>query len=230
MPDLYLGIINQTAKLLSMKENEILPNIESLINFYRSLYTTTENKADIALMSRSIEFHTYGLVGAPGGETLAPMVWASAKFPGFIASLSGAKTGFIVGGPASLLFFADTVENVYTANTTGLALTLENIDTTSINNVTTLTWDQIRTQMPQVDMVSCYLNTLVDYDVLDSLVSSVKPGGIFLLANASNGSEIYHSINTFPEEVHNRIMKNNDFDSFHMQGYISYTCFLKKVQ
>ena len=38
MPDLYLGIANQTANILSRETNEILPNIQSLTDFYRRLY------------------------------------------------------------------------------------------------------------------------------------------------------------------------------------------------
>lgn len=228
MPDLYLGIANQTANILSRETNEILPNIQSFTDFYRALYNTTADRADISIMSRSIEFYSYAIVGAPGGETLAPMIWAAVQFPAFIALMIKAESGFIIDGPASLLFFSDSVQQVYTANTTALGLSVENIDTASVDNVETLTWSQIRSDMPQVDMVSCYLNALVDYDILDSLVDSVKPGGVFLLANASNGSQLYHSENSFPEEVHNRIKDRGDFYSFHMQGYISFTCFLKK--
>lgn len=228
MPDLYLGIANQTANILSRETNQILPNIQSLTDFYRKLYDTTADKADISIMSRSIEFYSYAIVGAPGGETLAPMIWAATQFPAFMASMIKAESGFIIDGPASLLFFSDSVQKVYTANTTALGLSVQNIDTSSISNVETLTWSQVRSDMPQVDMVSCYLNALVDYDILDSLVDSVKPGGMFLLANASNGSQLYHSENSFPEDVHNRIKDQGDFYSFHMQGYISFTCFLKK--
>jgi hypothetical protein len=228
MPDLYLGIANQTANILSRETNEILPNIQYFTDFYRRLYDATADRADISIMSRSIEFYSYAIVGAPGGETLAPMIWATTQFPAFIASMIKAESGFIIDGPAALLFFSDSVQQVYTANTTALGLSVENIDTSSVNNVETLTWNQIRSEMSQVDMVSCYLNALVDYDILDSLVDSVKPGGVFLLRNASNGSQLYHSENSFPEEVHNRIKDRGDFYSFHMQGYISDTCFIKE--
>lgn len=228
MPNLYLGIANQTANILSRETNEILPNIQYFTDFYRRLYDATADRADISIMSRSIEFYSYAIVGAPGGETLAPMIWATTQFPAFIASMIKAESGFIIDGPAALLFFSDSVQQVYTANTTALGLSVENIDTSSVNNVETLTWNQIRSEMSQVDMVSCYLNALVDYDILDSLVDSVKPGGVFLLRNASNGSQLYHSENSFPEEVHNRIKDRGDFYSFHMQGYISDTCFIKK--
>lgn len=228
MPDLYLGIVKQTAKNLSMPTNSILPTVEDLLSFYRDLYNYTNQRADVSLMSRSIDFHAYGLAGAPGGETLVDMVWAATKFPAFMALLTNSNTGFIIDGPASLFFMADILETVYTANTVGLGLTVNNIDTSSISNVITLGWQEIINAMPSVDFVSCHLNALVDNDVLDSLVNAVNPGGTFLLANASNGSEMYHTDNSFPEEVHDRILSSNQFDSYHMQGYISFTCFRKR--
>lgn len=228
MPDLYLGIAKQTAKNLSMPENSILPTVDDLLSFYRNLYDYTSQRADLSLMSRSIDFHAYGLAGAPGGETLVDMIWAATKFPAFIALLTNSTTGFIIDGPASLFFVADVLDAVYTTNTTGLGLTVNNIDTSSVNNITTLNWSEVVDSMPSVDFISCHLNALVDYEVLDSLVQALNPGGTFLLANASNGSEMYSTDNSFPEEVHNRILSTGNFDSYHMQGYISFTCFRKK--
>lgn len=228
MPDLYLGIIKQSVQNLRMPQNTVLPDSTAMLNFLRDLYNYTNSVADISIMTRSIEFQSYGVVGAPGGETLVDMVWNSSHMSAFLAKMINAQTGFIINGAASLFPFAEVVNSVYTANTTTLGLTVNHLDTSPISNVTTLSWDQVRNNMPKVDIVSCHLNVVVDYDVLDSLLGSVNAGGIFLLANASNGSEMYHSENTFPEEVHNRILATNDFYSFHMQGYVSYTCFIKK--
>lgn len=228
MPDLYLGIVRQSAKNLNMPANDIIPNSDVMLSFLRDLYNYTNEKTNVVLMTRSVEFQSYGVIGAPGGETLADMVWNSSHMSAFIAKMINAQTGFIIGGPAALFPFAAVVPEVYTANTTTLGLSLMHLDTSEVNNVTTLGWNEIRNSMPQVDIVSCYLNVVVDYDILNSLLTAVKPGGIFLLANASNGSEMYHSENTFPEEVHSKILETGDFFSFHMQGYLSYSCFIKK--
>jgi hypothetical protein len=148
MPDLYVGIAKQTAKNLVMDNNAVIPSTQELLSFYRDLYNYTNERADVSLMSRSIDFHAYGLAGAPGGELLIDMIWAATKFPAFMAKLTNANTGFIIDGPASLFFASDVLETVYTTNTTGLGLTVENIDTTSVNNVVTLSWTQVMGEMP----------------------------------------------------------------------------------
>ena len=228
MPDLYFGIIQQSAKNLTMPQSKILHNQDITLQFLRDLYNYTNENSNVKIMSRSIEFQSYGVVGAPGGEALLDMIWTASHMQAFFAKIINASSGFIIDGAACIFPFAEVVDNVYTANTATIGLTSKVVDTSSINNVTTLSWYDIKNNMPNVDIVASHLNFLTDYDILDSLLDCVNPGGLFILSNASNGSEMYHKENSFPEEVHNRILSRGDFLSFHLQGYISYTIFIKR--
>lgn len=228
MPDLYFGIAKRSEENAKIPQSDLLPDLESFTNFYRDMYAYTEQRMDLSLASTSIDFHIYGLAGAPGGEVLSPMICAAAKIYAFLAELVSAKEVLIIDSPAATIYLSEVADKVYIANTTVIGIADQVLDMSSVNNVETLSWNRIRYNPPQVDFATAHITSIVDDNVLDGLLKSVKPGGIFVLSNASNGSEYYHSDDTFPEEIHNYIHSLNEFDSFHFQGYISYTCFIRR--
>ena len=228
MPDLYLGIAKRSEENARGIESQTLPDLDSYIKLCRDMYDYNEQNMDITAASTSIDFHTFGIAGAPGGEILAPMIHAASKIFAFFARITSAQTAFIMDSPASLIYLSESVGTVYTANTTLLGIANEVIATDSIDNVETLSWDTIRYEMPKVDFATAHITSLIDQNVLSGILGSVNPGGMFMLSNASNGSEYYHSENTFAEEVHNYIHSLDQFDSYHLQGYISYTCFIRR--
>lgn len=79
--------------------------------------------------------------------------------------------------------------------------------------------------MPQVDFAQIVINYMADPAVFDAVVGAIKPGGLLIISNSSNGGELYNDLGTtsFPHELHRRLKEIPDFDIMHMQGYISYT-------
>lgn len=231
MPDLYLSVSEASHRYMNVPSSPVLPDIDAYIAMCRDMYALVESKGSEVLdyAGRTPEFHSFGVVGAPGGETLAPMFWAVAHFTNFMAMLTGAKAGLVISAPATVVLAASALEQVYTANTTSLGLMTEVLDTSSITNVTTLPWDEIRTALPPVDLASVVIHTMVDEDVCRAVVEAVKPGGLLILTNASNASELYLSLNSpnFADSVHTEILNSGDFTSYHFQGYTSFTCFRK---
>jgi predicted O-methyltransferase YrrM len=105
------------------------------------------------------------------------------------------------------------------------------MDTTSINNVTTLPWETIKTSMPQIDFAQVVVNYFADNDIFDAVVNAIKPGGLLIVSNSSNGGELYQESGEtgFAHQVHARLKDTQKFDIMHMQGYISYTLCVRKV-
>jgi hypothetical protein len=227
MPNQFIRIGDETHFALQTSTNSILANLEDYVRVCKDMFEHVKTIAggSVDYPSRSTEFHYYGVTGAPGGEILAPMLWSISHFPKFFARLTQAQTGLVIGSPIEILLASDTLTTVYTANHCSLHLLNQVVDTTSIENVTTLSWDTIRTSMPQVDFAQIVINYMADPAVFDAVVGAIKPGGLLIISNSSNGGELYNDSGTtsFPHELHRRLKEIPDFDIMHMQGYISYT-------
>lgn len=227
MPNQFVRIGDETHFALKTSTNSILGTLEDYVDICRNMYNYVKDIAggSIDYPSRSTEFHYYGVTGAPGGEILAPMLWSISHFPKFFANVIQAKDGLVIGSPIEILLASDCFDNVYTANHCSLHLLNQIVDTSSINNVTTLSWDTIRTAMPQVDFAQIVINYIADSEILDAVIGAIKPGGLLIISNSSNGGELYNESGStsFPHEIHRKLKQLSDFDIMHMQGYISYT-------
>jgi hypothetical protein len=233
MPNQFIKMGEETFFALSSSQNSKLTSIDDYIDFCKLIYENvkTSGGGNVDLASKSTEFHYFGVTGAPNGEILAPMLWSISHFPKFFASAINASTGLVIGSATELLLASDVLETVYTANHSSLFLLNKAMDTSSINNVTTLNWETIKTSMPQVDFAQVVVNYFADNDIFDAVVNAIKPGGLLIVSNSSNGGELYQESGevSFAHQVHARLKDTQKFDMMHMQGYISYTLCVRKV-
>lgn len=233
MPNQFIKMGEETFFALSSSQNSKLTSISDYIDFCKLIYENvkTSGGGNVDLASKSTEFHYFGVTGAPNGEILAPMLWSISHFPKFFVTAINASTGLVVGSATELLLASDVLETVYTANHSSLFLLNKAMDTTSINNVTTLPWETIKTSMPQVDFAQVVVNYFADNDIFDAVVNAIKPGGLLIVSNSSNGGELYQESGeaSFAHQVHARLKDTQKFDMMHMQGYISYTLCVRRV-
>lgn len=233
MPNQFIKMGEETFFALSSSQNSKLTSISDYIDFCKLIYENvkTSGGGNVDLASKSTEFHYFGVTGAPNGEILAPMLWSISHFPKFFATAINASTGLVIGSATELLLASDVLETVYTANHSSLFLLNKAMDTTSINNVTTLPWETIKTSMPQIDFAQVVVNYFADNDIFDAVVNAIKPGGLLIVSNSSNGGELYQESGeaSFAHQVHARLKDTQKFDMMHMQGYISYTLCVRKV-
>lgn len=233
MPNQFIKMGEETFFALSSSQNSKLTSISDYIDFCKLIYENvkTSGGGNVDLASKSTEFHYFGVTGAPNGEILAPMLWSISHFPKFFATAINASTGLVIGSATELLLASDVLETVYTANHSSLFLLNEAMNTSSINNVTTLNWDVIKTSMPQIDFAQVVVNYFADNDIFDAVVNAIKPGGLLIVSNSSNGGELYQESGetSFAHQVHARLKDTQKFDMMHMQGYISYTLCVRKV-
>jgi hypothetical protein len=233
MPNQFIKMGEETFFALSSSQNSKLTSISDYIDFCKLIYENvkTSGGGNVDLASKSTEFHYFGVTGAPNGEILAPMLWSISHFPKFFATAINASTGLVIGSATELLLASDVLETVYTANHSSLFLLNKAMDTTSINNVTTLPWENIKTSMPQIDFAQVVVNYFADNDIFDAVVNAIKPGGLLIVSNSSNGGELYQESGeaSFAHQVHARLKDTQKFDIMHMQGYISYTLCVRRV-
>lgn len=228
--NLFIKIGNASERVSSNIDFSTLENKDEYINLCKKFYSfiAESTHIDIDIAAKVDEFHSFGIVGGPNGEIMAPMIWSVAQYPVFWGKIVNANNVFVVGNPGEILTSASEFSNVYVCNNMTTYL-LSKEYKKEINNVITLSYEEILSSMPSIDLayvVSSFIINKEDY--FSSILDAIKPGGLFILTNSSANGELYTSDidDTLSDEIHNFIKSRGDFRVIHMQGYISYTlCF-----
>jgi len=233
MSKLYSGIGKAS------KENMILPHpseipayddyvsvCQQMVEFVESISATAKESA-----AKGTDYQSFGVSGNQGASIFAPMFWSAGCFPHMLCRLINAQTGFILSSFNEVIDASNYLTTLYVGNVTSNGVYNKVNSDPNIANIVNLSWGDIKNNMPPVDFAEVGIWHLVDDDLFDSVVGSVKPGGLLVLTNASNGSELYNLdyTSTFAQSVHDKINARGDFSAFHMQGYISFTLFIKNI-
>lgn len=234
---------NATHRISSFSCPPQLPSIVEFKDFSRAIYSrlTESDKFDLRTSSRSEEFLAYGLVGAPGGEDIAPVVWSSHGQAEMYGRLCGAKDVFIHSVPYAIYFAAHNYENIYVLNcaSTLIAGSHDTASNADITNVTTLSWDDAYNNMPKLDMaVVMYSHICADDSLFDAIMNAMKPNGVVIIHNSSNGGALYEVLGdkkpldmaaqvSLSALLHKKILDRGDFLTQHFQGWVSHTVCVK---
>lgn len=231
MTNAYDGIISATFKNLSIEHasqmdgyDAYLSACQQMTNHVSSISPTASDEA-----SRGTEYHSFGVSGWTGGEFIAPMLWSIGNFGPFMAKIIDAKTGLFMTSFYEVILASTHLETVYAPNSTSNEIYNRAVGGTLLSNVTNLPWSILSSTIPTVDLAHVAIFHMADRRVCEAVANAVRPGGLLILANSSNGGEIYGAtrLTSFAQEVHDEIHSHGSFDSFHLQGYISYTIFIK---
>ena len=234
---------NATHRISSFSYPPQLPSIVEFKDFSRAIYTrlTESDKFDLRTSSRSEEFLAYGLVGAPGGEDIAPVIWSSHGQAEMYGLLCNAKNVLIHTVPYAIYFAANNYENVYVLNSSSTLIAKEHLPSGSedINNVTTLSWDTAYNNMPQLDMaIVLYSHICADDLLFDAIMNAMNPNGVVIIQNSSNGGALYEALGdkkplemaaqvSLSALLHKKIIDRGDFLTQHFQGWVSHTVCVK---
>jgi hypothetical protein len=234
---------NATHRISSFSYPPQLPSIVEFKDFSRAIYTrlTESDKFDLRTSSRSEEFLAYGLVGAPGGEDIAPVIWSSHGQAEMYGRLCNAKNVLIHTVPYAIYFAANNYENVYVLNSSSTLISKEHLPSGSedINNVTTLSWDAAYNNMPQLDMaIVLYSHICADDSLFDAIMNAMNPNGVVIIQNSSNGGALYEALGdkkplemaaqvSLSALLHKKIIDRGDFLTQHFQGWVSHTVCVK---
>jgi hypothetical protein len=220
-----------------------IPSIVEFKDFSRAIYShlTESDKFDLRASSRSEDFLAYGLVGAPGGDEIAPVIWSSHGQVEMYGHLCGAENVFIDTTPYAIYFAANNYSNVYVLNCASTLIAAEHTTTSDddINNVTTLSWDDAYNNMPSLDMaIVLFSHLAADDSLFDSIMNAIRPNGVVVIQNASNGGLLYEALGdkkplamaaqtSLSALLHKKILDRGDFLTQHFQGWVSSTVCVK---
>ena len=234
---------NATHRVSSFSYPPQLPSIVEFKDFSKSIYARLVNheQFDLRTSSRSEEFLAYALVGAPGGDDIAPVIWSSHGQAEMYGRLCGAQNVLIHTVPYAIYFAANNYENIYVLNCASTLIAKEHmpIGTQDITNVTTLDWQDAYSNMPALDMaVVMYSHLAADDALFDSILNAIRPNGVVVIQNSSNGGALYEVLGdkkpldaaaeiSLSALVHKKIIDRGDFLTQHFQGWVSHTVCVK---
>ena len=231
MSNVYLGIASASKNNLQLPHpdqiasyEEYVATCQAMVNHILEISETAQDSC-----SKGIEYQTFGVSGHAGGNAIAPMLWNIGCFPQMMCRLTNAQTGLIMTSFNEVIDVSCCLNTVYTANLLSHGVYNEVTTDAPISNIVNLSWNDLRTSIPQVDYAQVAIWHFIDEDLIQPIIDSVKVGGVLVLSNASNGGELYRTeyIQTFSQQVHDRITRDGQFHAMHLQGYTSFTVFLK---
>jgi len=234
---------NATHRVSSFSYPPQLTTITEFKEFSKAVYSylVSNENFDLRTSSRSEEFLAYALVGAPGGEDVAPVVWSSHGQAEMYGRLCGARDVLIHTVPYAIYFAANNYENVYVLNCASTLIAQQHMPegTPDITNVTTLNWADAYENMPELDMaVVMYAHLASDDSLFDAIMNAIRPNGVVIIHNASNGGALYEVLGdkkplaaaaevSLSALLHKKILDRGDFLTQHFQGWVSHTVCVK---
>jgi hypothetical protein len=247
MPDFNVVTLGNTMHRVSaFRTPPQMPTVTEFKQFSKDIYArlTDSPNFDLSAAARCEEFLAIGLVGAPGGEELAPAIWSSHGQAEMYGLLSKAKNVFIHTVPYAVYFAANNYESVYVLNCASTKIAIEHApdDVGGLDNVTTLSWDDAYNNMPPLDMAVVLFPQLASDDKLcDALLDAITPGGVLVVHNSSNGGALYEVLadkksldlaanESLSAALHKKLLDRGDFVTQHFQGWISHTTCVKLPQ
>jgi len=226
----YGGIISATYRHMNVTQSDQLSNLneylQTCINMRSFVDSRFSGASDLA--SKAIEFHSFGVSGWTGGDAIAPMLWSIGHIPQVIQQLTKAQSALVITTFNEVIALANTCPTVYTVSTTSGYIYNKTNGAPAPSNLQLLNWSDLNSP-PPVDLIYVANYVLADNSLVDSLVEALPIGGTLVVSNSSNGGELYNVTlpSTYAQDLHDRIMTKADFTSFLLQGYVSFTVYIK---
>lgn len=135
----------------------------------------------------------------------------------------------IADAPAMVPILSQIIPEVHILNNFTTAALNKFCDTSNINNVTTLTYDQLDQVNEEYDSVIVLMGLLYNQELLQNFMRAVKPGGVLLITNGSNGGRLYESEMNQAHLVYDIIKENGSFSIYHVASPVAFAICIKDV-
>lgn len=139
------------------------------------------------------------------------------------------KKALIADAPAMVPILSKIIPEVNVLNNFSTAALTKFCDTSSMNNVSTITYDQLNAVNEEYDSVIVLMGLLYNQDLLNNFIKAVKPGGVLLVTNASNGGRLYESEVNQVNVAYDTIKENGSFSIYHVASPVAFAICIKDV-
>ena len=139
------------------------------------------------------------------------------------------QKAIIADAPAMVPILSQIIPEVHILNNFATAALSKFCDTSSMSNVSTITYNQLRDANEEYDSVIVLMGLLYNQELLQNFMKAVKPGGIFLITNGSNGGRLYESEMNQAHLVYDIIKENGSFSIYHVASPVAFAICIKDV-
>jgi hypothetical protein len=171
------------------------------------------------------EWHTY--FGYING--LADLVDASINEIEGIVKLIKPQNALVVHTAIATSRIIPLVPSIDVLNMASIALVNKFLDTDSINNVATISFDEFEDGTKKYELVICYLGpaTYVK-EFFQKLINKVLPGGVLLIHNSADFGTAYDAPRSPGNLALQQVRDTEKFDIVHYPTPVSFTVCIKK--
>lgn len=137
------------------------------------------------------------------------------------------QTAIISDAPAMVPILSQLIPQVTVLNNFSTAALSRFVDTSSISNVSTITYSQLFQLNEEYDSVIALMGHLVNKDILNAFMRAIKPGGIFLITNAGYGGRLYETDIHQAHLIYDTIKESGLFSIYHMASPVAFAICIK---
>jgi len=200
---------------------------ESRFNFYLKLKEAYKlSGIPLERIAFVDDFHVFMFGANPAKEWRNAMTITLQSSEAFV-KLFKPKNAIISDAPAMIPILANIIPEVTVLNNFSTMALTKFIDTASINNVTTIKYEDLPTTENQYDSVIVLMGHLYNTELLDHFMKAVKPGGILLITNGSNGGGLYENEINQAHMVYDIIKATEQFSIYHIASPVAFAVCIK---
>ena len=137
------------------------------------------------------------------------------------------QNAMIIDAPAMVPILSSIIPEVSVLNDFSTMALTKFIDTSYINNVTTINYENLASTENMYDSVIVLMGNLYNTDMLDILMKAVKQNGVLLITNASNGGGLYENKVNQAHMVYDIIKATEKFSIYHVASPVAFAICIK---
>jgi hypothetical protein len=204
-----------------------LGNDEDRYNFYSKLREAYKlSGIPLDRVGFVDDFHVFMFGANPAKEWRNAMTVTLQSSEGLV-KLFKPQNAIVSDAPAMVPILAKIIPQVTILNNFSTAALHKFADTSSIDNVSTITYSQLFEIENQYDSVIALMGHLVNKDILQAFIRAIKPGGVFLITNAGYGGRLYESDIHQSHLIYDTIKETGFFSIYHMASPVAFAICIK---
>ena len=172
------------------------------------------------------DFHVFMFGANPSKEWRNAMTITLQSSEGLV-KLFKPQNAIISDAPAMVPILANLIPQVTVLNNFSTAALHKFADTSSINNVSTVTYSELFQIENEYDCVITLMGHLVNKDILNCFIRAIKPGGVLLITNAGYGGRLYETEDHQAHLIYDTIKETGLFSIYHMASPVAFAICIK---
>jgi len=211
------------------EKDPIFKSDQAAIDFSKSAYSEWQSlgHSDRVLQGGD-EFYSTALMGSDGGEIFLPMVKLGVLTNQLFVRMVNPVNSLVIHGPGAIGQVSLYSQNVYTPHNVNAYLAEKYLDTSDLNNVTMISYDDIYNKVYGYDYACIIMGATVDGELLTAILDSMNPKGVLILANSSSGGDLYINLEeSYSYQIHQEIIERGDFSLYHVPNFMAQTVCIK---